>query len=90
MSILEAYGAGIPVICSDLGNAGSIVIDGGTGLKFRHDDSGDLACKIRMFEERPFTVSNEIRRRYSASENYLQLVEIYKDAIGRISGREQR
>lgn len=88
MTILEAYGVGIPVICSDLGNAGSMVVEGVTGLKFRYDDLEDLADKIRMFEDRPFTVKRETGRQYSASTNYLQLMEIYKDAVSRESRRE--
>ena len=86
MTILEAYGVGTPVICSDIGNAGSIVVDKVTGLKFRHDEPEDLADKIRSFEDRPFTVGSEIERRYSAWVNYLQLMEIYKKTIGRTCG----
>mgnify|MGYP002508217903 CR=1 FL=1 len=74
MAILEAYSVGIPVICSDLGNAGSMVVEGVTGLKFRYDSSEDLAYKISLLEDRPFTVSREMVRQYSASANYLQQV----------------
>ncbi len=82
MTILEAYGVGTPVICSDIGNAGSIVTDKVTGLKFRYDEPEDLADKIRAFEDRPFTVGCEIERQYSASVNYLQLMEIYQSVAG--------
>ena len=78
MTILEAYGVGTPVICSEIGNAGSIVTEGITGLKFRYDSSEDLANKVRMFENRPFMVDREIGKQYSALENYLQLMEIYQ------------
>ncbi len=88
MAILEAYSVGIPVICSDLGNAGSMVVEGVTGLKFRYDSSEDLAYKISLLEDRPFTVSREMVRQYSASANYLQLMEIYRDAVSRVSGSE--
>lgn len=37
MSIVEAFSVGTPVICSDLGNAGSVVEEGITGYKFRYD-----------------------------------------------------
>lgn len=36
MTIVEAFSVGTPVICSDLGNAGSVVQEGVTGYKFRH------------------------------------------------------
>lgn len=88
MAILEAYSVGIPVICSDLGNAGSMVVEGVTGLKFRYDSSEDLAYKISLLEDRPFTVNREMVRQYSASANYLQLMEIYRDAVSRVSGSE--
>ena len=87
MTILEAYSVGTPVICSGLGNAGSIVVDGVTGLKFRYDNSEDLAYKIGMFENRPFTVDRAIKKKYSASVNYIQLMEIYEDAIS-VTGRK--
>lgn len=35
MTIVEAFSAATPVICSDLGNAGSLISDGVTGFKFR-------------------------------------------------------
>ena len=88
VTILEAYGVGIPVICSDLGNAGSMVVEGDTGLKFRYDSSENLAYKIILLEDSPFMVSREMVRRYSASSNYLQLMEIYRDVVSRESGRE--
>mgnify|MGYP000106731526 CR=1 FL=1 len=37
MSIVEAFSVGTPVICSDLGNAGSVVEEGITGYKFTAD-----------------------------------------------------
>ncbi len=37
MSIVEAFSVGTPVICSDLGNAGSVVEEGITGYKFQFD-----------------------------------------------------
>lgn len=87
MTILEAYSAGIPVICSDLGNVGSIVFDGVTGLKFRCDDPEDLFYKIEMFEDRPFVVEREIRKQFLAEENYQLLADIYKNLIG-VIGKE--
>ena len=90
MTILEAYSVGTPVICSDIGNAGSIVTDGITGLKFRHGSPDDLVYKIRIFEHSPFVVNKETRRQYSASANYSQIMEIYRGAIIAVGGKEQR
>ena len=90
MTILEAYSVGTPVICSDIGSAGSIVVDGVTGLKFIYNNSEDLTYKIKMFEARPFTVDREIGKKYSAAVNYVQLMEIYKDTISMEDGKGQR
>lgn len=38
MGIVEAFSVGTPVICSDIGNAGSVVRDGVTGYKFIMED----------------------------------------------------
>lgn len=81
MTIIEAYSVGTPVICSDMGNAGSIVADGVTGLKFEHNKPEALVHKIRMFEKRPFTIDEKITRQYSADENYSQLMKIYGRTI---------
>lgn len=35
MTIVETYSVGIPVICPDMGNVESVVINGITGWKFR-------------------------------------------------------
>lgn len=90
MVILEAYSVGTPVICSDLGNAGSIVVNEVTGLKFRYDEPKDLVHKIRVFEDRPFIVNSKSSSQYSVTENYFQLMEIYQDVINQASGETKK
>jgi glycosyltransferase involved in cell wall biosynthesis len=90
MTIVEAYACGLPVIASNLGTMVSIVKDGFTGLHFAAGDPGDLAAKVTWFGEHP-DQAREFRRnarrefmlRYSAADNYAQLMRIYEQVLGR-------
>ena len=79
MTIVEAYGKGTPVIASDLGNAGNLVIPGVTGKRFSYQSASALADAVRNFESfdsgRIQQIYQEI---YSAEKNYEELQKIYK------------
>lgn len=78
MSILEAFSVGTPVIGSDIGNVGNIVINGVNGYKFCYNSSRDLAEKILAFQEiEPEKIMEYSRERYSAEANYKILKRIY-------------
>jgi glycosyltransferase involved in cell wall biosynthesis len=69
LTVLESLAVGTPVIASD-GSAGrESVIDGVTGLWFRHGDPEDLARAMRhlMREEAAIAMSHEAYRRYWAN-----------------------
>lgn len=69
LTVLESLAVGTPVIASD-GSAGrESVMDGITGLWFRHGDADDLARAIRhmMRDETVTEMSSEAYRRYWAN-----------------------
>ena len=51
LTIHEAWLAGIPVICSDIGGMAELVEDGVNGFHFRMGDSADLRRKMDRFIE---------------------------------------
>src|SRR5699024_10944751 len=46
MSIVESFSVGTPVICSELGNSGSVVGEGITGCKFTADNINELILAV--------------------------------------------
>ena len=85
-TIIEAYSKGTPAIVSRLGAMAELVTDQQTGLLFNAGDPVDLVQKIQSL----LRDANELRRmrarcrtefelKYTAEENYRQLMEIYQD-----------
>jgi len=83
--VVEAFGYGIPVVCSELGSLKEIIEDGKTGLFFKTGDSQDLAQKLKSLStldldamrQNVRTVYNE---KYASKRNYEMLMAIYKEA----------
>lgn len=87
MSIVEAFSVGTPVICSDLGNAGSIVEEKVTGFKFQYNESDSLKCVIKKFESYDMKLLQQsaygkYRRYFDQNRNYEMIQAIYSEAIG--------
>ena len=61
VTIAESYASGTPVIGSDLGNTGSLIENGKTGLKFNHTSAEDLAEKVEILAKKHY-VLDEIYR----------------------------
>ena len=78
MSIVEAYSAGTPVICSNIGNAGSVVEEGVSGWKFEPGDSKGLVKKVLNWSDISESVKQVYENKYTAEENYKRLLEIYE------------
>ena len=80
MSIVEAFSVGTPVICSDLGNAGSVVEEGITGYKFGYDSIESIVSAIDKMREKPLN-KEKIKKiyeiKYSENANYKILNDIY-------------
>ena len=82
MSIVEAFSVGTPVICSDLGNAGSIVEEKITGFKFQYNESDSLKCVIKEFESYDMKLLQQsaygkYRRYFDQNRNYEMIQAIY-------------
>ena len=88
MSIAEAFSMGTPVLVSRLGNGGSLIEEGVTGMKFQGDAPRSLADTVAAFWKKEQDWTGPVLARYkkdmAPEENYRCLMEIYKKA------REQR
>lgn len=77
MTIVESYSVGTPVVASDLGNAGSLVEEGKSGLKFQTDSPESLCETLKKTKTFKGLDENYINR-YSEESNYEQLRNIYE------------
>lgn len=78
MSIVEAYSVGTPVVCSDIGNAGSIVEEGITGCKFRHDQVDELINAVNSCKGLCESTLMTYHKQYTEEINYENIINIYK------------
>lgn len=86
--VIEAFAHGLPVIAANIGSLPEIVTPGKTGLLVEPGDAQDLARKMHWALEHPAEMRRMGRaarvvheQRFSAQENYRQLIGIYQDAI---------
>ena len=82
MTIVEAFSVGTPVLCSDLGNAGSIVREGVTGRKFPPDSPEALARAVRISGGMCESTYQKYLSDYTAERNYETLEAIYRQILG--------
>ncbi len=78
MTIAEAYSVGTPIIASDIGNVGSLVVDKVTGMKFKSNSVVSLANTVEKFVDNPVVVPDEYLTKYSEDNNYKILKSIYE------------
>ena len=78
MSIVEAFSVGTPVICSDLGNVGSINIEGVTGYKFKVADIQDSISKVEKDKDLFSKTFKYYLKMYTEETNYQMLQTVYK------------
>ena len=88
MSIIEGLSAGLPVLASRLGAMAELISDGQTGRLFAAGSSDDLAAAIDWALANPEALKSmrlkarrEFEEKYTAESNYVQLIEIYQDAM---------
>ena len=79
MSIVEAFSVGTHVICSDLGNVGSIVEEGVTGYKFSPDSPKNIVEAVVRCKCLVDDISTEFEGKYQAEKNYGILTSIYEE-----------
>ena len=90
--IAEAYAVGLPVIGSKLGSMCSLIEPGRTGLFFRAGDPEDLAAQVDWALGHPVELARmrqearqEFEAKYTATQNYENLIDIYHLAMERPS-----
>lgn len=82
MSIVEAFSVGTPVVCSDLGNVGSIVEEGVTGIKFESSSVDKMKQAVQRLQTYPEIYKTTFKTycdEYTQEQNYQQLRNIYGD-----------
>lgn len=87
MTIVESMACGTPVICSDLGNPGNLIINGLNGLKFEKGSSKDLCAKVRNLYDMAAACQQFYKKNYTKSENYNRLLDIYREVVWRWDSR---
>ena len=78
MSIVEAFSVGTPVVCSDLGNAGSIVEEDVNGCKFKTDSVDEVILAVKKCHGLCDMTGKIYQSKYTAEINYELLSVIYK------------
>jgi len=88
LTIVEAFSQGTPVIAANLESIAALVEDGVTGLQFNVGDAGDLAAKANHlgadspgYREMRRNCRRLYEERYTESQNYRMLTDIYAEAI---------
>jgi glycosyltransferase involved in cell wall biosynthesis len=89
LAVAEAFAVGLPIVASNVGSLASLVYPGRTGLLFRSEDAEDLADKIELALANPEKLAGmrrearrEFEARYTAEQNYRQLLSIYTSVAG--------
>lgn len=82
---IEAFAKGTPVIAANIGAIAELIDDGRTGIHFRPGDAQNLAQKIEWVMSHPRELAQmrcearaEFEQKFTAKENYKQLINIYK------------
>ena len=81
MVILESYAVGTPVLASDLGNAGNMVLPGVTGFCFAPGSPEGLRKAVKQLEQAAHLDPRSVfEERYTPEKNYEILKNIYDHA----------
>lgn len=90
--IVEAFAAGTPVVASDIGALAELVRPEETGFLFPPGDARALEAAVRRLLDDPPRLARmrlaarlEFERRFTADQNYVALMDIYRLAISRYS-----
>ena len=80
MTIIESLACGTPVIGSNIGNVGNILIDGVNGLTFQYNSITGLREAVSRLFDMCGTSRNYYESHYSGEDNYQLLYSIYEQA----------
>jgi glycosyltransferase involved in cell wall biosynthesis len=95
VSITEAMASSCPVIASDMGGSGELIVDGVTGFLFKAGDASDLADRIARFVDDPSLadrMGEDGRRRvapFSFASQVRELLRIYSTCRSQRTGGTQ-
>jgi glycosyltransferase involved in cell wall biosynthesis len=88
--IVEAFACGIPVIATGHGPTAEMIDHGRTGLHLAPGDDADLAAKVEWAWSHPAEMRRmgqaarqEFEAKYSAEQNYRQLLALYERLVER-------
>lgn len=87
MVLLEAFASGLPVVASDLGVMGDLVVPGRTGWRASQGDAADWARTVRRAWSDPGwpELSDAVRRiavrQYGPDAAYARLAEVYAETV---------
>ena len=96
MTVVEAFSLGVPVICSDLGNTGSLIEEGVTGWKFPAGSVQGLVQAVKKCMTSDGGINSRVKTiyesNYTPDANYRRLAEIYTEGLNenRSAGAERR
>lgn len=79
MTIVEAYSVGTPVIGSNIGNIGDLIIHNKSGWKFKPNCTDSLIKAVKEVSDCTESTYNLYREHYNAEKNYKILVSIYEE-----------
>ena len=79
MTIVESMSCGTPIMGSDIGNVGSLIINDVNGYKFHRNSIDDLVDSIRSIKDMTVTIKNTYKDMYTSDTNYRRLSKIYKN-----------
>lgn len=77
MSIVEAYSVGTPIVCSNIGNVDSIVVEGVTGCKFEYNSVSDFINAVQRCNGLCEKTIEVYKKKYTEEVNYYMLNDIY-------------
>lgn len=84
MTIVEAYSVGTPVVGSNFGNVGSVIVDGVTGMKCNTQKASELARSLSKYidddRDMVWNIKKEYEEKYAQTENYQRLIKIYNES----------
>jgi glycosyltransferase involved in cell wall biosynthesis len=78
MTIIESFSCGTPVIGSDIGNVGNMIVNGINGVKFQFDSCDSLLNAVKNLQDLCYTTYEYYKIHYTANRNYNKLVDIYQ------------
>ena len=78
MVILESYAVGTPVLVSNIGNTGNMLITGVTGIRFIPGNPEDLKRAVRELEKtEQWSTESVYEKLYTPERSYEKLKQIY-------------